>query len=97
MQGGLGVSLPNVLTGGPAELLDGSALLLVFVPACSLAGAVAVVSKLALGTAVQIGLVPETAVAHLGGQTEKESHKQNRGTSLLRHKQVVAMSQKSAG
>lgn len=94
VQGGLGVSLPDILTGCPAELLDGSTLLLVFVPACSLAGAVAVVSKLTLGTAVQIGLVPETAVAHLSGQTGKEPHTQNRGTSLLHHKHVSLISQK---
>lgn len=41
------------------------------VPARRLAGSVAVVGELALGAAVQVGLMPEAAVAHLGGQTER--------------------------
>lgn len=65
-------SLPNILVGCLADLPDGSTLLLVFIPACSLAGAVTIVGKLTLGTAVQVGLVPETAVAHLCGVTERE-------------------------
>lgn len=68
-------SSPNILAGRIANLLDGSTLLFVFIPACSLAGAVAVVGKLTLGTAVQFGLVPETAVAHLSGKTERETDK----------------------
>lgn len=67
--------LPNILAGCLAELPDGSTLLLMFVPACSLAGAVAVVGKLALGAAVQFGLTAETAVAHLSGQAERETNK----------------------
>lgn len=68
-------SLPNILAGCLPKLLDGSTLLLVFIPACSLAGAVTVVGKLTLGAAVQIGLVTETAVAHLSGKTERETYK----------------------
>lgn len=65
--------LPNILAGRAAELLDGATLLLVLVPARGLAGSVAVVGKLALSAAVQIGLMAEAAVAHLGGQTERET------------------------
>lgn len=62
----------NILAGRAAELLDGATLLLVLVPARGLAGSVAVVGKLALSAAVQIGLMAEAAVAHLGGQTVKD-------------------------
>lgn len=68
-------SLPNVLARRLADLLYGSTLLLVFLPARSLAGAVAVMGKLTLGAAVQFGLLPETAVADLSGQTESETDK----------------------
>lgn len=68
-------SLPDVLTGNPPELLNGSTLLLVLVPACCLAGAVAVVGELTLGTTVEVGLVTETAVAHLSGETERGTEK----------------------
>lgn len=62
--------IPDICAGGVANLPDGATLPLVFVPTRCLAGAVTVVSELALGTAVQAHLVAETAVAHLGGQTD---------------------------
>jgi len=65
--------LPNIFAGCFAYLLDGSTLLLVFIPACSLAGSVTIVSKPALSAAMQVALTPETAVAHLGGQTDRET------------------------
>lgn len=64
--------LPDTLTWCLANLFDGSTLLLVFIPACTLAGAITVMGKLTLSTAVKIDLTPETAVAHLVGQTERQ-------------------------
>ena len=66
------VFLPDIFTGCSAIASDGGTLLLVFVPAGGLAGAVAVVGKLTLSTAVKVGLVAEAAMAHHGGQTEDD-------------------------
>lgn len=68
-------SLPDILAGRIDDLPDGCALMLMFFPACSLAGTVAVVGKFTLSTSVQVGLVPETAVANLSGQTDKKKDK----------------------
>lgn len=65
-------SSPNIVTGHLPQLLDGPTLQFVFIPACSLAGAVTIVGKLALSAAVQVGLMTETAVAHLSGKTDRE-------------------------
>ena len=70
--GGVGLvfCLPDILTGRAASgSADGSALLLVFVPAGRLAGAVAVVGEFALNTAVEVGPLAEAVMAHRGGQT----------------------------
>lgn len=64
-------SLPNMLIWCYADLLDSCTLMLMFLPACSLAGAITVVGKPTLGTAVKFGLAAETTVAHLHGQTEE--------------------------
>lgn len=64
--------LPDILVGGRSGLPDGRTFLLVVFPAGRLAGPVAVMGKPALSTAVQIGPTTETAVAHLGGQTERQ-------------------------
>lgn len=58
-------SLPDPVSRRLPQLPDGVALLPVLLPACRLAGAVAVVGKPALGAAVQRGLLTEAAVAHL--------------------------------
>lgn len=60
---------PDIFTGCLPGLPDGFALLLVLIPTSCLAGAIAVVGKLALGTAEQLSLAAETAVAHLAGKT----------------------------
>lgn len=62
---------PNIFTGGLPRLPDGFALLLVLIPTGRLAGAIAVVGKLALGTAEQLSLATETAVAHLAGKAAR--------------------------
>lgn len=68
--------LPNVLAGcRKVQLPDGSTLPLMFVPACSLAGAVTIVGELALDAAVQFGLTAETAVTHLRGQAERQTER----------------------
>jgi len=64
------IYLPKLFSRHLAHLPDGATFLLVFLPACSLAGAVAVMGELTLGAAVQLGLAPETAVAHLIGPAE---------------------------
>lgn len=64
---------PDIFTGGLPKLPDGFTLLLMFIPACSLTGPITVVGKPTLGTAVQLSLVTETAVAHLSGKTERET------------------------
>lgn len=56
------------------------ALLLVFLPACSLAGPVAVVGELTLAAAVQLGLMAKTTVAHLRGKTAQKGHRRGHGT-----------------
>merc|ERR1712142_22891 len=43
--------------------------MLVLLPACSLAGAVAVVSEVTHSTGVEAGLTTEAVVTHLGGDT----------------------------
>lgn len=84
-------SLPNILTGYLPKLLNGSTLLLVLIPACCLAGAVTVVGKLTLGTAVKVGLVTETAVAHLSGETEKKTER------LQLNEKSILLTQKKSG
>lgn len=64
---------PDIFTGCLPKLPDGFTLLLMFIPACSLTGPITVVGKPTLGTAVQLSLVTETAVAHLSGKTEGET------------------------
>lgn len=60
---------PDIITRCLLILPDSFALLLVLIPASRLAGAITVVGKLALGTAEQLSLATETAVAHLAGKT----------------------------
>lgn len=62
---------PDIFSGCLPRLPDGFALLLVLIPACRLAGAIAVVGKLAMGAAEQLSLATETAVAHLAGKTAR--------------------------
>lgn len=64
---------PDIFTGGLPKFPDGFTLQLMFIPACSLTGPITVVGKPTLGTAVQLSLVTETAVAHLSGKTERET------------------------
>lgn len=60
---------PHFLTGCLATLFDCGTLMLVLLPGSSLACAVTVVGKFALGTAVWVNLSAEAAVAHLHGHT----------------------------
>ena len=57
--------LPYVLVGHLGVGLDGGTLDLVLLPACSLAGAVAILSKLAGAASLQLLLPTETAVTHI--------------------------------
>lgn len=92
--GDVDASLPDPVSRHRPQLLDGSALLPVFLPACSLAGTVAVVGELTLATAVQLGLLAETAVAHLGGKTgQKERPRRGhvRWRTVLKVTQVTLL------
>lgn len=79
--------LPDVLVGYFAISFDGTTFLLVFSPACTLAGSVTVMSEFALATPLELLLSAETAVANTLCQAvdrrRQEDREQKRCHELL--------------
>lgn len=81
---------PHILIGSFSYLFNGRTFLLVFLPCGTLARAVAVVGKFALGAAVRVRLPAETAVTHLQRETDRQ-HIQTCFSSILTENILCAL------